>query len=116
MNNGGSIMDSNGKAFNEVRALLNKMDRSIDDARTKRLGPPAGSVNPSQNNHASNGTNGINGINGTVDLDQEVGGSSPARPLTELQRKRASFGRAKPLGRNDSPNQWKSTGTDDTIG
>jgi hypothetical protein len=96
-------MESNGKAFNEVRALLNKMDRSIDDARTKRLGPPIGAPNPAQKNTASNGT---------VDLDQEVGGTTPARPLTELQRKRASFGRAKPLSRNDSPNQWKSTGND----
>ena len=99
-------MESNGKAFNDIRALLNKMDRSIDDARTKRLGPPAGSPNPTQKANS----------NGTVDLDQEVGGSTPARPLTDLQRKRAAFGRAKPLSRNDNPNQWKSTGTDDTIG
>ena len=103
---GGLIMESNGKAFNEVRALLNKMDRSIDDARTKRLGPPIGSPAPTA---AKNGAN-------TVDLDQEVGGSTPARPMTELQRKRASFGRAKPLGRNESPSQWKSTGSDDTVG
>ncbi len=100
-------MESNGKAFNEVRALLNKMDRSIDDARSKRLGPPAGSPNPVQRNSTPRST---------VDLDQEVGGSTPAKPMTELQRKRASFGRAKPLGRNDTPGQWKSTGTDDTIG
>ena len=101
-------MESNGKAFNEVQALLNKMDRSIDDARSKRLGPPAGSTNPAQPNA---------GPKGTVDLDQEVGGSTPAKPMTELQRKRASFGRAKPLGRNDTPpGQWKSTGTDGTVG
>lgn len=100
-------MESNGKAFNEVRALLNKMDRSIDDARSKRLGPPVGSPAPTQSNTTSNGT---------VDLDQEVGGSTPARPMTELQRKRASFGRAKPLSRNEKPGQWKATGTDGTIG
>ena len=97
----------NGKAFNEVRALLNKMDRSIDDARSKRLGPPIGSPAASPSKPSTNGS---------VDLDQEVGGSTPARPLTELQRKRASFGRAKPLGRNDSPGKWKSSGNDDTIG
>jgi len=100
-------MESNGKAFNEVRALLSKMDRSIDNARTKRLGPPVGAPKPTPNN---------DGSASTVDLDQEVGGSTPARPLTELQRKRASFGRAKPLGRDDSNSQWKSTGTDGTIG
>ncbi|MBL4810225.1 MAG: hypothetical protein JKY43_09265 [Phycisphaerales bacterium] len=99
-------MDNNGKAFNEVRALLNKMDRSIDDARTKRLGPPVGSSQASPKNSSA----------GSVDLDQEVGGSTPARPMTELQRKRASFGRAKPLGRNDSNSQWKSTGSDESIG
>lgn len=97
--------ESNGKAFNEVRALLNKMDRSIDDARTKRLGPPVGTPTPAQRN-----------TNSTVDLDQEVGGTTPVRPMTELQRKRASFGRAKPLGRNDQKGQWKSTGSDDTVG
>ena len=99
-------MESNGKAFNEVRALLNKMDRSIDDARTKRLGPAIGSPQQSPKNNPV----------GSVDLDLEVGGSTPARPMTELQRKRASFGRAKPLGRNDSKSQWKSTGSDDSIG
>jgi hypothetical protein len=98
-------MESNGKAFNEVRALLNKMDRSIDDARSKRLGPPVGSSDQSKDKPAPKGT---------VDLDQEVGGSTPTLPMTELQRKRASFGRAKPLSRND--NQWKPTGTDGTIG
>jgi len=100
------IMDSNGKAFNDIRALLNKMDRSIDDARSKRLGPPAGSPSPTQKPP----------VNGTVDLDQEVGGSTPARPMTDLQRKRAAFGRAKPLNRNEKPSQWKPTGTDGTIG
>lgn len=104
---GGMSMESNGKAFNEVRALLNKMDRSIDDARSKRLGPPIGTPTPTQNKAANNGT---------VDLDQEVGGAPAPRPMTELQRKRASFGRAKPLGRNESNNQWKSTGSDDTVG
>ncbi len=98
-------MESNGKAFNEVRALLNKMDRSIDDARSKRLGPPVGSSDQSKDKPTPKGT---------VDLDQEVGGSTPTLPMTELQRKRASFGRAKPLSRND--NQWKATGTDGTIG
>ncbi|MFK7758315.1 MAG: hypothetical protein AB8C13_00025 [Phycisphaerales bacterium] len=100
-------MESSGKAFNEVRALLNKMDRSIDEARTKRLGPPVGTPTPAPSARPANGT---------VDLDQEVGGSTPARPLTELQRKRASFGRAKPLSRNDGQNQWKSNSSDETVG
>jgi hypothetical protein len=101
-------MDQDKKAFNEVRALLGRLDRSIDEARSKRLGPSVGSVEHdevAQENEAAR-----------VDLDQEIGGSSAPAPMTELQRKSASFGRAKPLSRGDDTPQWRATGTDDLIG
>ena len=43
MNAGGSANNNrsgHGKAFDEVRNLLNRLDRSIDEARSKRLGVP----------------------------------------------------------------------------
>lgn len=94
-------------AFNEVRAILGKLDRSIDEARSKRLEPdqpvrrePA----PTEPRPQS------------TDLDREIGGSSVPNPRTELQRKGASFGRAKPLNRNDDPpRQWKTPGDDDQL-
>lgn len=94
-------------AFNEVRAILGKLDRSIDEARSKRLEPdqpvrrePA----PAEPRPQSS------------ELNREIGGSTPGGPKTELQRKGASFGRAKPLNRNeDNPRQWKTPGDDDLL-
>lgn len=101
-------MDHDKKAFNEVRALLGRLDRSIDEARSKRLGPEIGSTEHEEvaaENAAAR-----------VDLDQEIGGTGEPAPLTELQRKSASFGRAKPLNRDGDAPQWRATGTDDLIG
>ena len=97
-------MSDESKAFNEVRQLLGKLDRSIDEARTRRLGPPVGSnPKPSRTERES-----------SVDLDQEIGGTTQPGPKTELQRKTATFGRAKPLNRDGSPS-WKGN-DDQTIG
>ncbi len=90
-------MEQGNKAFNEVRALLGKLDRSIDEARSRRLGPPA-SAEPAHA-HAKPAA---------IDLDQEIGGSSTKAQQTELQKRGAQFGRAKPLNR-DSSNAWKTT-------
>lgn len=95
-------MEQGNKAFNEVRALLGKLDRSIDEARSRRLGPPAQSE-PSGNGFTSD-------ANPEIDLDQEIGGSKP-QAQTELQKRGAQFGRAKPLNRN--ANSWKTPGSDD---
>jgi len=48
-------------------------------------------------------------------LDREIGGSSPQRAQTELQKKSATFGRAKPLNANNNApqSQWKSSGDGD---
>lgn len=100
-------------AFNEVRAILGKLDRSIDEARSKRLEPeqpvrrePTAPAEP-QSTKASS------------DLDREIGGGPSNAPKTELQRKGASFGRAKPLNRGESngaDRQWKTSGDDELIG
>jgi hypothetical protein len=95
-------------AFNEVRAILGKLDRSIDEARSKRLEPdqPVRREPPPSTPAASTAS----------DLDREIGGTSVPNAKTELQRKGASFGRAKPLNRNEeNPRQWKTTGDDDQL-
>jgi hypothetical protein len=103
--------EEQSNAFNEVRAILGKLDRSIDEARSKRLEPempmrtePAASVAPqSQTRNA-------------VDLDREIGGAPQERAKTELQKKSATFGRAKPLNRNERPSaQWKGNGANDEF-
>jgi hypothetical protein len=99
--------EEQSNAFNEVRAILGKLDRSIDEARSRRLEPdqPAGrepiaSPNTPQTPSA---------------LDREIGGSSNEQAKTELQKKSATFGRAKPLNGAARPAQaqWKSTGASD---
>ena len=84
-------MAGDNKAFHEVRALLNKLDRSIDEARSKRVGPKEEPVVraqvASENRSAARS-----------DLDREIGAPRPqAGPLTPMQAKRAQYGRAKPL-------------------
>jgi len=104
--------NNNTNAFNEVRAILGKLDRSIDEARSKRLEPdqpvrrepPPSSPKP---------------MSTESELDREIGGGNTPAAKTELQRKGASFGRAKPLNRGDeNPNvnrQWKSPNDDDQF-
>ena len=103
---------SSNNAFNEVRAILGKLDRSIDEARSKRLEPDQpGRRDPAPSNQPSRPA--------SSELDREIGGGNTPGAKTELQRKGASFGRAKPLNRNgeDGPDrEWKSPGGDELIG
>lgn len=105
-------------AFNEVRAILGKLDRSIDEARSRRLEPeqPARREPPTSTNPSSGANAGAN----HSDLDREIGAGNPQRAKTELQRKSATFGRAKPLNRGNgaerpSSGQWKSPNSDDDL-
>tara|TARA_E500000318_G_scaffold54309_2_gene50597 strand:+ start:23726 stop:24052 length:327 start_codon:yes stop_codon:yes gene_type:complete len=104
---------STSNAFNEVRAILGKLDRSIDEARSKRLEPDA----PVRRDPAPSplGTD----PDSVSDLDREIGGTATPGAKTELQRKGASFGRAKPLNRggDEGPDrEWKRPGEDELIG
>lgn len=102
-------MAGDTKAFNEVRALLSKMDRSIDEARSKRVGPkeePADRSQVASENRAA----------ARSDLDRQIGAprTQPA-PMSPLEAKRAQYGRARPLNSNDNgqarpqaENAWKS--------
>ncbi len=86
-------MAGDNKAFNEVRALLSKLDRSIDEARSRRIGPkeePA--PKPASENRPAPRS----------ELDRQVGAPRPqAAPLTPMQAKRAQYGRARPLNANE---------------
>ena len=98
-------------AFNEVRAILGKLDRSIDEARSRRLEPD----HPSGSDSA-----GLTSTNNNPTIDREIGNQNATGPKTELQKKSATFGRAKPLNGSARPvqSQWKSTGDkgDELIG
>ncbi|PCI08045.1 hypothetical protein COB72_08995 [bacterium] len=110
--------EEQSNAFNEVRAILGKLDRSIDEARSRRLEPDQ-PINREPMN--KNGVNGTNGTQSAASLDREIGASPSANnSKTELQKKSATFGRAKPLNGSPAPapSQWKSTnaGDDQMIG
>lgn len=103
--------EEHSNAFNEVRAILGKLDRSIDEARSRRLEPDQPINREPMNNNGSNSTS-----SGSASLDHEVGASPNSNNAkTELQKKSATFGRAKPLNGSPAPapSQWKSTGNSD---
>ena len=99
--------EEQSNAFNEVRAILGRLDRSIDEARARRLEPDQPARHESASPPAS--------PSDSSSLDREIGGSAAERAQTELQKKSATFGRAKPLNGSARPAQpqWKSTGDGD---
>ena len=102
-------IEEQSDAFNEVRAILGKLDRSIDEARSRRL-------DPGQSTNREPGKSAGAHTPPSSSLDHEIGApETTERPKTQLQKKSATFGRAKPLNGNDrpAPSQWKSTGSDD---
>ncbi len=104
--------EEQSNAFNEVRAILGKLDRSIDEARSRRLEPDQPNRHKSSSRPASFKDSSV--------LNREIGGASIERPQTGLQKKSATFGRAKPLNGSPRPaqTQWKSAGHhgDELIG
>lgn len=81
------------KAFEQVRAILGKLDQSIDEARSRRLGPkepPRPSPAPA--------------------AAEPPRPAAPARPEPARPARRSMYGRAKPLNREDEPgsptSQW----------
>jgi len=109
-------MGTDGKAFNEVRAILGRLDRSIDEARSKRLGPndpdPVDRVEPAQR---------------TTPPEHPPQATRPA-PLppgvAPAPARRSQYGRAKPLRNGEEApaprptEQWhrpKSSYDDNTM-
>lgn len=100
--------EEQSNAFNEVRAILGKLDRSIDEARARRLEPDEPTRNESTSTPASAHS---------PSLDREIGNASTERAQTGLQKKSATFGRAKPLNGSARPTQslWKSSNDNDEL-
>lgn len=94
-------MPGQTRAFNEVKALLNKLDRGIDEAREKRLEgdreePPV--ARPTSAPSVQ---------------DQYIGGlpSTPAAPVptseNEPSKPASPFGRARPIRQNPPNAGWR---------
>lgn len=94
------VNGNSGKAFDEVKRLLGRLDRNIDEARTRRLGPedepvakPAVPARP-------------------------IGQAAPPAPVSPT---RSKYGRAKPLRGGETPpanpNAWQRPAQDgdDTL-
>lgn len=102
-------IEEQSNAFNQVRAILGKLDRSIDEARSRRLEPDM----PARREQTPAATTPAKSSN---ELDREIGSTSD-QAKTELQKKSATFGRAKPLNRTDRPASapWKSTSSNEDL-
>lgn len=95
-------MGSDRKAFNEVKALLGKLDRSIDEARSKRLGPDEPEPTPPSN--------------GTDDpTSTTIGEGAPSvPPRAKPARPASKYGRAKPLNNAAKPTNTATEGDSPT--
>ncbi len=89
-------MSASGKAFDEVKQILGRLDRSIDEARSKRLGP----VEPPPTQRQE-----------PVSDERSIGGAAPTAPLPAPARRPSKYGRAKPLRRGDETPEPDATST-----
>ncbi len=86
-------MASTGKSFDQIKAILGKLDRQVDEARIKRLGitpAPAGAAAAPP---------------AATRLGQAF--EAPASPPSE---RRSKYGRAKPLNRSEEDSNGSSNG------
>ncbi len=81
-------------ALNKVRSILGKMDRSISDARKRRLGEP--------DSISQNGVHEEDDLMiGQAEGSPEGSGQRAAQP-EPVSEMRARYGKAKPIGQADS--------------
>jgi len=111
-----TVMGSTGKAFDEVKAILGKLDRSIDQARSRRLGPDEVPQEAASDDEMIGRRE--------EDASTVVGGTPSARPAAPNKgraRPASEYGRARPLRRDGEPTtdktgQWDKTEVnDDTV-
>lgn len=82
------------RAFNQVKSILGKLDRSIDEARAKRLGDPdpavhsAKAITQGEAQAASQLANGTTGAPGAI---------GPGTLIGKSERDPSPFGRARPI-------------------
>lgn len=91
-------MNQSRDAFNQVKAILGKLDRSITEARSRRLGKPVDEPeSPSGATPAAEPP--------SQELPRAQSTPTPA-PATGYAKLRGQFGRAKPLAR-PADGSWK---------
>lgn len=107
-------MASTGKSFDQIKAILGKLDRQVDEARHKRLGDDDLPIRPQRAEEPAS-SNGNGESNGSPDPNGPNAGMPP--------RQQSKYGRARPLRRTgDStgawakPNQGAGRGLDETVG
>jgi hypothetical protein len=85
------------RTLNQVRAILSKLDRSIDEAREKRTHPvPRGSVQPTPNAAPAPG-----------EQVSPVAPGAPGQTAEPAPRAPSPFGRARPLNRPPGMEMWR---------
>ena len=84
-------MADQGRAYNEVKELLGKLDRSIDDARDKRLHGDRPEPTPQPSRAPE-----------PVKPEESNGVVNPPRPGA------SKYGKARPLRPNNEPPRWRS--------
>lgn len=84
-------MAASENSLNKVRSILGKMDRSITDARRRRLGEPDTTQNQIQGEEDQL-------LIGKAELDEVPAKSDAPQQLDPVSPMRARYGKAKPIG------------------
>jgi hypothetical protein len=95
-------MSARGKAFNEVKALLGRLDRSIDEARSKRLGdgPEEHDAAEQSGNSPAPQSGSENSRNPTSGGGSALVGGAPAKPSGDVL-----------IGQSGAPGTWRPADT-----
>lgn len=104
-------MATSDKAINQARAILNKLDRQIDRARTQRLGHEDTPDSPPTPNATPNRRAAVPGRTAGVTPNERAHAASTAEQAELAARGRSGFGIAKPKPRDPDPRvnaAWRS--------
>ena len=95
-------MAGSEQGMNKVRSILGKMDRSISDARKRRLGEPEG---PASSGHEEDDL-----LIGHSETAERPAQQEPAK-TEEVSPMRARYGKARPIGQPSSNGNGTANGT-----
>lgn len=103
-------MSTSDRSFNQVKAILNKLDRAVDEARQKRTTPPPPPP-PAANPTLQNQLIGVPQNTQPAAQPTQAPTATPARPPSQ-------FGRAQPIrpatpinpNNQTQPLRWGTTG------
>jgi len=106
-------MASTGKAFDQVKAILGKLDRQVDEARRQRLGDDDLPIRAPR----------VEGSPASLNAPNPGGAPDPNGPNAGMPARQSKYGRARPLNRANGPTgAWTSPaprngrGLDETVG